>query len=127
MLPHLFLLPVVVISVVVIVVFVAAAVALNISTLCGNHVNFTFAMFVVVYFACCSRSSCCCCNGQFLPASVVKIHQAMTAAQGARAERGVLSQQFAVSPLPPATALPRISVAKNTQINKNIKYRTGAV
>lgn len=48
--------------------FVVVLVFLVVSTLCGNHVNFTFAMFVVVYFPCC--------NGQFLPATLVKIHQA---------------------------------------------------
>lgn len=32
---------------------VVVLVILVVSTLCGNHVNFTFAMFVVVYFPCC--------------------------------------------------------------------------
>lgn len=69
-----------VVALVVLFVFVA----LNISTLCGNHVNFTFAMFVVVYVRC---SCYCCCNGQFLPATLVKIHQA-TNQQGAGGSRG---------------------------------------
>lgn len=63
-------------------VVLVVVVALNISTLCGNHVNFTFAMFVVVYVPCCY---CCCCNGQFLPATLVKIHQA-TNQQGGKRE-----------------------------------------
>lgn len=69
-------------------VVLIVVVALNISTLCGNHVNFTFAVFVVVYVR------CCCCNGQFLPATLVKIHQA-TNQQEEEGVGGVLSQQFA--------------------------------
>jgi len=64
---------------------------LNISTLRSNHVNFTFVIVVVSSFSH---------NGQFLPVSLVKIHQAtngeLMEPEGPSAGgRGVLSQQFA--------------------------------